>query len=61
MSHEPGVNRNDKFEMKKNNLKIFMVKEMWYDVYKGYLIINLLNKIIKQNELFFILNMCYLY
>ena len=43
MSHKPKVNRNDKFEIQKNKLDIFMVKKIWYDVYK----VTFNNKLIK--------------
>jgi len=43
MSHKPKVNRNDKFEIQKNKLEIFMVKKIWYDVYK----VTFNNKLIK--------------
>ena len=33
--------------MQKNNLEIFMVKKLWYGVYKGYLITLFNNLIIK--------------
>ena len=43
MSHKPEVNINDKFEMQKNKLEIFIVKKIWYGVYK----VTFNNKLIK--------------